>query len=757
MADRIVRIVVGASVDPSVKNAFKPIEVAAQQARKAVAKDLDVAASARVKSDDKANSALVKSAQKLTAIKHAELIRQSKAVGKSFDEQLKASAKAASAQQRDIEKVSASNERASKKAITDAERADKKKQAIDQRNLARKARVAEAEVARGNHDAIAVRREFGGRLAGNVGAIGRAGLGVARGVAEGIGVDMSPTALIGKSTSMQKTVTDTVNSAASAHGRSGTIEEVKATEAAIKDAANSTSNDYNKMSEGLMNFVQRSSDLKTGTAILKDMGQLARATGTDVGEIMTGAGPIAKLFEGEADQAERVAEAMRLIAKQGAMGNVEMRELAPKMGVIASGVGRYADPKHGVSRDKILGQLGAIAQISMQGGGVGATDAARAAANFGRDLAKKQSTKAFGKIMGSKYSVFTDENHEHMKAPEQIMMDVLRKTHGNQSQISELFRNTSSAKGMLGVQNAYEKAGGGEAGLSHVEELLKSYSQTMEKSEVNKAAALSQGTDEAKAQKFNNAMQDAAESVTQKLVPELEKLVPSVIKLTTAFASMVGFAIENPIKAGALALGAAIAKAGVETVVSNGIKKALEGSSKGGMAISVGLATFMITAAVLDKMMNVQDSADDKSRGDANHLATSRANLVAGRFANQGDKDKAIAAAEAEVEATKTRIAAAEKNSSFASRVGSNIAAPYSAAANFLSAGSLGTSFGAQANQRADVKQMDIMRSELAKSVAVLNAIKNGTLQVNVVNMPPGGPAGAGGNAPTVDQGARTK
>lgn len=641
MATKVVKLIVSASADASSKSAFKPIEQSAQKSAAVVAKEMDKSAKAAVKSatqaatqkakaSEKADAEIAKSQARLSKLTEQEAQRSAKMAGKAFDARVKAAQKANEQEKRDF-----------KQAVDEMMRDEEKRTAAAKKESDKRERIANQEAkaaakASGDRNKRVLGSAYG-TLANTTGRVARFGLGVVEGVAGGMGADLSLGSNVGKNVSMQKTITDTVNSAASAQGKAGTLEDVKATAAAIKEASNESSTDYNKMSEGLMQFVQRSSDLKTGTAILKDMGKLARATGTDIGEIMEAAGPIAKQFEGQADAAERTEEAMRLVAKQGAMGNVEMRQLAPFMGRLAAGVNSYADPTHGISRSMALGQVGALAQISMQGGRTTASEATASAANFGRDLNKSGTQKAFKKIMGGSYSTYTDQNHEHLKLPMEIMMDVLKETHGNQTQIAALYKGTSSAAVMKGAASEYEKAGGGQAGLDHVAELFKRFSTTLEKEEVTKAAGLSEGTDEAKAQRFNNALQDATQVLMDRMAPSMEKIAqkfetsgPEIEEFANALVSAGTWISQNLGKTIAIAISASIAKAAIGDAITQGIKGQM---GAGGAGLQIAAAAVLITAAgivTIDKISSEMSKGSNKAIGGTLQARTELANARVG-------------------------------------------------------------------------------------------------------------------------------
>jgi hypothetical protein len=571
----------------------------------------------------------------------------------------------------------------------------------------------------------------------NLGGVARSGYGIAKDVTRGMGVDFDLSTLISRGKTLESTATSATISAFAGKGKTATAGDVKATIDAIRAAGDAQKLDYNRLAEGVEAFVAKSADLDTARKVLSQLGEAARATGTDVGDLVSAAGDVNKNLEDTPDKAERLLRIMRLVAKQGAMGNVEIKDLSVYMGRLASSAFMFEGTK-----DENIGILGALAQISMKGGASTAADATRAADAFARDVTKG---KALERFQGAGIEVFANKEKTKLLSPEKIIESFLKKTGGSLDKMSEFFQNEMSKKTIKGFSDIYQTAGGGEAGIAAVRDTFKRFTQTLTPEQVTKAADLSKSGDAAKAQAFQNKLETMAASMGDRLMPALEKLEPTVLRLTEAFTTAVSWSAENPGKAISLAIVGSIAKAAVGTAVQGAITDSISsaakgagggiasmlaklGSTRGGLAITAGAVTVAATIATIEYL------SAEASRGENMALdAESRAQnaLSAVRAAKEGapiDTKRTLADLEASrAELTKNLAGAKDPT-------------------GFFEALFTGKTLEDRSREKATAENMAPLQAKLDQVVAAINSLKSG---IPVTNMP-------GPGSPGVDNSGRT-
>jgi hypothetical protein len=252
------------------------------------------------------------------------------------------------------------------------------------------------------------------------------------------------------------------------------------------------------------------------------------------------------------------------------------------------------------------------------------------------------------------------------------------------------------------------------------------------------------GTTAVKTQLLNNQFSEIAGNMAQKVIPELEKLAPAAIGAASAFSNVVKYAAENPIKAATAAVGASIAKAGIDQVVKIGVDKAISAGASS-LAASKGLAGAAAVIAIgTVGVMTIDMLAKQESEGATKSV---EADVAAGNALSllktsqwsgvQGQGKEALAAGAAQVTALEQRITQAQDPTSF-----------------------LGALFGSKtfeqrAKEQADAEKLPqlkedlaALKAEMAKVAAKLSGPLNVQGTVNVGNNAPG---------PTPNVGATTK
>ena len=416
----------------------------------------------------------------------------------------------------------------------------------------------------------------------NMAAVGGAAANVGKEGFRAAGVNFDLGTLMQRGIDLESSATATTISAATAKGKIATPGDIGGTVGAIKNAGHASSQDYGELAAGLSDFVSKSGDLETGKKTLADLGLIARATGADVGDLVSAAGDVSKTLADTPDKAERLLAIMRLVAKQGALGSVEIKDLAKYMGNITASAFMF---EGGV--DKNIGILGGLAQVAMKGGATTAAEGTRSANSFSRDITKEAALKRFE---GAGIDVWADKDHKKLKSPEKIITQFMEKTGGSLDDLASLFQNEMSRKVLKGYSQIYDEAGGGEAGIAAIKAKFAQMSQGMTAEEVRASANVSMGGKAAQAQEFQNKLADLGMQLADKLLPALMKLTPTILALADAFVSVTTWAAENPGKAIVGAIIGSIGKAMIGNAVGGMLTQGATGLAGGAMTGVAGSA-----------------------------------------------------------------------------------------------------------------------------------------------------------------------
>lgn len=372
--------------------------------------------------------------------------------------------------------------------------------------------------------------------------------------------------------------------------------------AQASEIANTIAMSPNAVLEGLDTFTALSGDLQLGRDLLLELGTIARATGASFEDIMAAAGNAANVIEDGADKAEILRATMAAAAGQGKLGAVEIKDMAVQMAGLAAAASQYS----GSSQENIV-LMGAIAQEARQRGG--AKSAAQAATAVG------SLTATFTK--GARVQAFQDAGiavhgaDGKIRNIEEIILESLARTGGDSVAMGKLFSEANARRGVLGFEAIYREAGGGQAGLKAVSaEFERLKKAAMSSTEIQESFARSLETLEARSQLFQNAMGDIVSGMADRVLPRLLEMQPQAERLMLAFADIVAWAVDNPFKAVAAALGASIAKAGIEQVIRVGIEDVFSGYSRaagmaGGVGVLGNLTAGLVIASVAVTAMRV--------------------------------------------------------------------------------------------------------------------------------------------------------
>lgn len=480
----------------------------------------------------------------------------------------------------------------------------------------------QAEVAAAKARAARVKSIASG-AATTLGGMAKGALGIAGAVASGLGIKFDIGTLVGKGAALQTRATEL---SASAYVEGQSRRDPRAIIDTARRVANVAAFDPEQALEGLQAFVGKTGDLKTGEAALEGLARLSRATGTNLNDMVDAAGDAAnalgdvgpgKAFATNEAKAAALLATMRQIAGQGKVGAVEIKNLATQMAKLGAASTAFSG-----DAGKNLQFMGALAQMARAGGGASsATQAATAVAGFVNTLKTPARMKAF-KAAGVET---INEKTGQMLDPETIILNAIKAKGADVAGFKELFANVQGARAVepavakfrevraaeLAKGTPEEKAA--EAGLAAVKELFAKFKTSISGEEEAESFKRSMDTTAAKAQLFQNRLQELADRSAARVLPALERLAPVAEKVVASFANVVAWAAENPGAAVASAIGASIAKAAIGNVVQNSIQKLLEGAAgKGGgkLALALGAASIAIsTATIVASYLNEQKRA----------------------------------------------------------------------------------------------------------------------------------------------------
>lgn len=630
---------------------------------------------------------------------------------------------------------------------------------------------------------VEVAKEFAGKVGSNVAGVGRAALGVGSQFLQGAGVDLSVGSIYGKTVELRKRSTELSNAGYMPKtDDSPGIERVdpKEIEKQIKSSADVAGFSRLEASGGLQKFVGKTGDLRGGLDTLRELSILSRATGASLEDMADAAGDVSNAL-GEtvkgADKAKAVVDVMKQMAGQGKIGSVEVKDLAVQMAALGA-----ASESFEGNKSDLMGTMGAIVQMSRaHGGSKSAAQAATSVSSMVNTLKTPARIKEFHE---AGVDIYNEQTHMMMD-PKQIIMNSISKSGGDAEKLHKMWANVQGGRAVEGFANVYREARAGDmknggtedsgdaAGRKAMEKKFTEYKNTfMGDEEIDKSFKARMDDPDVKAEQFNAKLQDIAEQVGDKLLPAFMKLAPQLEGLAEAFAKTIGWAAENPGKAITYAIVGSIAKAGLETALREGLTSALKNAFSGGGGngkpgapsspagpgalgnLSAGLTILATSVAITAAGVTLIDEAfKEKEKKDAdretglNTSSTDRANAaVADTPALMKEADDAL---NKEQERLKGRLAAADNDSRLTgdhSYVGQ-----VSGALNWVTAGSVGTSYSAQEGNRDANEHRAELKEQFEKNAAALeklHARMSGTQNVHVVNMPAGG-------GPIVDPGGR--
>lgn len=502
--------------------------------------------------------------------------------------------RAAAAATRAHEKSERDQTRATARELKERERLEAQSQAYqrrlkDQHN--REGFRKERDQARQNEQAVARSRAqwrsnvtgVMGNVGSSLSAVGRAGMTLA-GVAGGaIFANATHTYLkdSGQATALAAQMATTGESTASIRDRRrGIITNAEG----IKGFSTAEAIDAQRT------FGGKAGDYAMGGKLLGGLSKVSLATGVglnDVSDVAANAYmKLSKTMKGT-DLEQATMDMVRTFAGQGNVGAVEIKDLAQHAGIITSAAAGYSG-----DRRKNMSTLGAMAQISIgSGAAASAAEAATTVARFSGDLIKNSDD---AKKMG--IDIFSDSTRTKKRGPQELILDVLEKTKGDQVKLKKLF-GLESIKLMEGLTDIYvqgEKGGkgGGRKAISAEFDKFDRATLTEKDAEARAAARLADED-----MQVAENMKHLNTAIGKELAPALTTLIgkvadaaPQLGRLAEVTSQAVAFFGKNPFTSLGLLISATVTKSILAAGIGNAIRNVILGIGSSGAAGGVGSA-----------------------------------------------------------------------------------------------------------------------------------------------------------------------
>jgi hypothetical protein len=363
-------------------------------------------------------------------------------------------------------------------------------------------------------------------------SIAGAGIGfagsIARDMAMGAGVDLSAAGHFGNAARLQTLATNLSNQGYMENdARNGQRVDPKVLQAQLMSVGSATGYSGNDVGEALSAFVSKTGDLKTGREVIQQIGMVSRATGADVRDMADAAGDLSNAFADGPNKAKQIGEALRVMAGQGKVGAVEIKDLATEMAKISAAAGQFEG-----DTSKNLANFGALAQLARRGGGAtSATMAATSVSAFADTFSKGARLDAF-----ASKGISVAGAGGKIRNVEDIIVDSLSATRGNSRAMGELFASTQARRAVRGSEltyrNAFAQASGSDdernkAALAAVrEEFERLRDSTMSGTELMDSFTAAMSTSEVQAQLVNNELDKLAGTTADAMAPAFLALVP---------------------------------------------------------------------------------------------------------------------------------------------------------------------------------------------------------------------------------------
>jgi len=726
--DGSIRILISAGLDRSVEASFGTIERMAERAGKNVAKSLGAGNS---------GDGVVRGMRTIAT----EADKAAKEVEKSFNRQVKSAEKAMRDEHRAAEKEARERSRLGEQVAREREKSFRAETRAAEREAQNQVRAQEAAMRK----VEAEHRRFAERVSHRAvrfmfpNPIGVFGMGarIGQDILRGAGIDFSVAGSVSRAVGAQALATQ-LSSQGFMKGEKGP-NGTRVASATLEDEARKVAKDQRMDTEQMLRaqtkFVDITGNLNDARGALSGIAALSGATGTDPEKMAEAWANVSRHIGDVPNKAQKVEGLMRLIAGQGRVGSIEIKDEAKDLGKIAA----MAD-KFGGDRAETIGKLTTLAQLAKaEGGAASSAQAATSIVSFAGTFDKGARLK---KLMGlglTEDDIFnmtgTGKNRvrSSIKDPFEIIKKVLEKTGGDMTKFAGAFQSVMSQRATNALVAAYNSGGGHNMAAvdAKLNEVGAEATLTPEQITENNAERFK--TDEAKAKEFQNALDEVIATTKTELTPALIELKEPALQAAHFLAEMVGAAAKHPLEAVGIAISAAIGRSLLEAGFRSILEKSITNAMANGNGLQIAGAGLMITvtAATIVAHLIDEDVVALEIDGPDPALDNANAGVVESRV--QGsirdrsavtDTDKKnLETIDADLE---TRIRKAQGQKDWDKQFG----APTNPAAMALEH----ALFPQRTAARNDAQHLRELKAELAANQRVLEQIRSGTLRVIVTN-----------------------
>lgn len=366
-------------------------------------------------------------------------------------------------------------------------------------------------------------------------------------------------------------------------------------------------------------FVAKTGDLDMARKMIQPLADLSLATGANLDDLGNTAGHVFNVLSDQikdpVELMNQMNEIMGVLAQQGAMGAVEIKDLAQEFGKLGAATRAFEG-----GAPELLRMAGALGQMAVKRGGApDAAEAATAVMRMSGDIAEHRKDFA-----GLGVNIKSSTDPTKLRNPVEIMLDALEKTGGDVLKTAPLFgeRADKVFRGVGAVFGEAEKKQKGSGRAAAMAEFNRFAGAKLNPADVQ--ARVASRLDDADIQfkealkQFNTILGTSLLPTLTRLIPEFAKLLPYVERAAVLFAKFVQGFIDNPVagigKLIALKLAADIAMANISSVITKGMTAlfakvgGVGGGVGGGMGGAAGLgaqigltaATVILTAGIVN-------------------------------------------------------------------------------------------------------------------------------------------------------------
>lgn len=633
-----VKIRVGASVDQSLRNAFKPLVQSAIDARRQITREFanlprELAAAmggaARggalrgVAREQIAAARDVNREQVRLAREAArERIRAEKEVAREYARIGREGARAA----RELER-----ERV--KAVRQAEQEIAREQRAAAQQRRREAREAARQIARDTRelDRFATRTSYHSArfLTPHVPIASIAGR-AARGLVSGLGIDPTFSGAAQRNIALEDAGVAFSNQARIAGFEVAPSEF----ERRVRGVQGKLGLRGEQSAGALLQYQKMTGNPEEAFALFEGLAERSARYSIDFNELGAAAGNISKALGDIPNKGSAVLNVLDRLAVQTTKGAIEMSDLQTQ-------VAKFTAPARLIEGDagENTARLAAIAQIARDiGGAASPQQAATAVSSLMNTFDKSARVKAFGDA-----NIPMRGANGLLRRPEDLIMDAIVASGGDSVKLNKFIMDAQAKRAARGFLSEYNRAGGGDAGLAAMKSLMEHYMKgSISEETKNKNLAQHMGKTSTQVQQLQAEFDAVAKELQSELLPILREAKPTIVAFVRAMADLAAWAANNPGKAIVAAIVASIVRAGLESALRNALERAIMGTA-GASGIPGALGASGGGGDVSKRVRFVRDAADVTAVGTLAALTTGLAADQANRLAKATGSKSSLA------------------------------------------------------------------------------------------------------------------